>query len=69
MVEKWSNLNLVLVKAMCGEFGEVTVIIGLVINFLALGTLFLNSRVTLSYVFESGWESFTKLWMDGTSIF
>ena len=28
---------------MCGEFGEVTVIIGLVINFLALGTLFFNA--------------------------
>ena len=35
---------------MCVEFGEVTVIIGLVINFLAFGTLFLNSRDTLSYV-------------------
>ena len=34
---------------MCGEFGEVTVIICLVINFLALGTLLLNSRDTLSY--------------------
>ena len=32
-----------------GEFGEVTVIIGLVINFLAVGTLLLNSRDTLSY--------------------
>ena len=36
---------------MCGEFGEVTAIIGLVINFLALGTLLLNSCDTLSYVF------------------
>ena len=35
---------------MCGEFGEVTVIIGLVINFLAVCTLLLNSRDTLSYV-------------------
>ena len=26
-----------------GEFGEVTVIIGIVINFLALGTLFFNA--------------------------
>ena len=34
---------------MCGEFGEVTVIIGLVINFLAVGTLLLNSHDTLSY--------------------
>ena len=32
---------------MCGEFGEVTAIIGLVIIFLALGTLLLNSRDTL----------------------
>ena len=37
---------------MCGEFGEVTVIIGLVINFLAVGTLLLNSRDTLSYVID-----------------
>ena len=36
---------------MCGEFGEVSGIIDLVINFLAAGTLFLNSYDTLSYVF------------------
>ena len=36
---------------MCGEFGEVTVIIGLVINLLAVGTLLLNSHNTLSYSF------------------
>ena len=29
---------------MFGELGEVTAIIGLVINFLAVGTLLLNSR-------------------------
>ena len=34
---------------MCGEFGEVSGIIDLVINFLAPGTLFLNSYDTLSY--------------------
>ena len=34
---------------MCGEFGEVSGIIDLVINFLAAGTLFLNSYDTLSY--------------------
>ena len=39
---------------MCGEFGEVTAIIGLVINFLALGTLLLNSRDTLSYTDDNG---------------
>jgi len=37
---------------MCGEFGEVSGIIDLVINFLAAGTLFLNSYDTLSYIFE-----------------
>ena len=35
---------------MCGEFDEVLGIIDLVINFLAAGTLFLNSYDTLSYV-------------------
>ena len=35
---------------MCGEFGEVSGIIDLVINFLAAGTLFLNSYDTLSYM-------------------
>ena len=35
---------------MCGEFGEVSGIIDLVINFLAPGTLFLNSYDTLSYM-------------------
>ena len=34
---------------MCGEFGEVTAIIGLLIIFLAVGTLLLNLRDTLSY--------------------
>ena len=43
------NLDLGWVKVMCGEFGEVSGIIDLVINFLAAGTLFLNSYDTLSY--------------------
>ena len=34
---------------MCGEFGEVTVIIGLVINFLAFVPPFVSFRDTLSY--------------------
>ena len=38
---------------MCGEFGEVTVIIGLVINFLAFGTPFVSFRDTLSYIFPA----------------
>ena len=35
---------------MCGEFGEVTVIIGLVINFLAFVPPFVSFRDTLSYI-------------------
>ena len=35
---------------MPGDFGEFSVNIGLGINFLAGGTLFLNSNDTLSYV-------------------
>ena len=35
---------------MPGDFGELTVNIGLGINFLAGGTLFLNSNDTLSYI-------------------
>ena len=34
---------------MCGEFGEVAVIIGLVINFLAFVSPLLSFRDTLSY--------------------
>ena len=34
---------------MCGEFGEVTVIIGLVINFLAFVSPLLTLRDTLTY--------------------
>ena len=34
---------------MCGEFGEVTVIIGLVINFLAFVSPFVSFRDTLTY--------------------
>ena len=41
---------------MCGEFGEVTVIIGLIINFLAVGTLLLNSRDTLSYAIWTNYK-------------
>ena len=44
---------------MCGEFGEVSGIIDLVINFLAAGTLFLNSYDTLSYEivsFQYDWK-------------
>ena len=37
------------VKSMLGDFGELTINIGLGINFLAGGTLFLNSNDTLSY--------------------
>ena len=37
---------------MPGDFGEFTVNIGLGINFLAGGTLYLNSNDTLSYVPE-----------------
>ena len=37
---------------MCGEFGEVTVIIGLVINFLAFVPPFVSFRDTLSYTFK-----------------
>ena len=36
---------------MCGEFGEVTVIIGLVINFLAFVPPFVSFRDTLSYIY------------------
>ena len=39
---KISNLDLGWVKAMCGEFGEFTGIIGLKLKFLAGGTLLLN---------------------------
>ena len=35
--KKWSNLNLVCFRAMCGEFGELAAIIGLVFDFLAFG--------------------------------
>ena len=37
---------------MCGEFGEVTVIIGLVINFLAFVSPLLTLRDTLTYLFS-----------------
>ena len=51
--KKWSNLDFGWVKVMCGELGEVSGIIDLVINFLAGGTLSLNSYDTLSYVFST----------------
>ena len=38
---------------MPGDFGEFTVNIGLGINFLAGGTLSLNSNDTLSYLFHT----------------
>ena len=47
---------------MCGEFGEVSGIIDLVINFLAGGTLFLNSYDTLSYVYTYMFPVFVFLW-------
>ena len=40
------------VKSMPGDFGKVTTIIGLVINFLAFGTPFITLRDTLSYILE-----------------
>ena len=51
--QKFSNLNLGWVKSMPGDFGELTVNIGLGIIFLAGGTLFLNSNDILSYVIEA----------------
>ena len=45
---------------MCGEFDEVSGIIDPVINFLAAGTLFLNSYDTLSYLLNvKGWNGLT----------
>ena len=38
---------------MPGDFGELMVNIGLVINFLAGGTFYFNSNDTLSYIFGS----------------
>ena len=38
---------------MPGDFGELTVNIGLGINFLAGGTFYFNSNDTLSYAFSS----------------
>ena len=39
------------VKSKPGDFGEVTTIIGLVINFLAFGAPFVSFRDTLSYMY------------------
>ena len=46
---------------MCGEFGEVTVIIGLVINFLAFVSPLLTLRDTSTYIF---WPEYIYL-LDG----
>ena len=44
---------------MPGDFGELTVNIGLGINFLAGGTFYFNSNDTLSYeVFETDLQMF-----------
>ena len=44
--KKWSNLNLISVTAMSGEFGELVAIIGLVFDFLAFGTPLLTLKFT-----------------------
>ena len=46
---------------MPGDFGEFTVNIGLGINFLASGTLYLNSNDTLSYAFFVSFEQMCVL--------
>ena len=43
---------MVWVKSMPGDFGDFSVNIGLGINFLDGGTLFLNSNDTLSYILD-----------------
>ena len=48
---------------MCGEFDEVSGIIDLVINFLAAGTLFLNSYDTLSYIFACHQKSLIEAFL------
>ena len=48
MVEKMVKPQFGIGKAMCGEFDEVTVIIGLVINFLAFVSPFVSFRDTLT---------------------
>ena len=65
--KKLLNLNLVKVKAIWGEFGEVTVIIGLVINVLAfispLLTLFCDTSsyaLILKRYFCAGDNLYTK---------
>ena len=44
---------------MCGEFGEVSGIIDLVINFLAAGTLFLDALASLVLVMTVGEQVFS----------
>ena len=58
---------------MPGDFGEFTVNIGLGINFLAGGTLFLNSNDTLSYVFRNTVKVLNKdfikaVWWGGVTV-
>ena len=45
----YSIMDLGWVKSMPGDFGEYTVNIGLSINFLAFGTIFVTLRDTTSY--------------------
>ena len=45
---------------MCAEFGEVTVIIGLVINFLAFVSPLLSFRDTLSYRNRSAGQNISQ---------
>ena len=63
MVEKLSNLIVVQVKAMCGEFGEVTVIIGLEINLLAFVSPLFACRDTSTYATKS------LVWVKKTNVF
>ena len=46
-----SILNMGWVKSMPGDFGKVTTIIGLVINFLEFGTPFVTLCDTLTYIY------------------
>ena len=62
MVEKMVKPELVWVKVMCGEFGEVTVIIGLVINFLAFVSPLLTLRDTLTYIEAFSTSQTCQMW-------
>ena len=48
----FSNLDLGWEKSMPGDFGKITNIIGLVINFLAFGTPLVTLHDTLTYIFS-----------------